>query len=427
MSGPHRCPRGHSEVSSTSGFAGKVNGRLGKMHSFLRLLNHSGANARLLCALILGALGLALCVPTFAQQATCVEVHCPDGKLVACPNSNPSLAEERAACGMSTQTDSALTNNPLANSLSAQSYLLGQALGNALAKRLFGNSQPAVTAPPTVNASAEREHQIELDRQDQIEAARLAKFKNELQQLSLTMEGPKLPDESILFHDTSNCFFSSDCSSRAIELHPVNISSAQRRFSDAFDQFRISVCLSKMAATAKSPDDAKYLSDEAAKAMNGSTVDVDVSGCDPAPPAEKALTPQQTALLKNLLDSTNRQMDELEKLQEQKVKLEQEKAKLKQEFEAKQHALDQLKQQQPAPVAGQSANGTAPPPQSQSALGDAEQALQAAQQALNDAQKNEGQIDNEMKQIGDKLKANQSCFDQVQGGSNAAQSADPCN
>jgi len=390
-------------------------------------LNHKRMNAQPVCAFLV-LLALALCVRASAQEGTCVQVHCPDGRFVACPNSNPSLAEERTACGMDTQSDSSLANNPAANSLAGQSYLLGEALGNALAKRLFGNTPPVVTAAPTVNAAAEREHQMELDRQQQIDAARLAKFKSELRQLSMTMEGPKLPDESVLFHDTSNCFFSTDCSNRTIELRPVDVTSAQRRFSDSFDQLRISACLSKMAAAAKSPDEATYLSEEAAKAMNGSPVDVDVSGCAPAvTPTETPLTAQQSALLKRLLDSTNRQMDELEKLQDEKVKLAQEKATLKQDLEAKEQAVDQLKQQQPAAPGGQSVSATAQSPQSQSALSDAEQALQAAQQALNDAQKNEGQIDDEMKQIGDKLKANQSCFDQVQSGSNAVESANTCN
>lgn len=400
---------------------------LRKMQEYLRWVSRRGMNAQLVSALILGVLAFALCVPALAQEGTCADVRCPDGRFVACPNSHPSLAEEQAACGMNTQSDSSLVDNPLANSLAGQSYLLGQALGNALAKRLFGNSQPIVTAAPTVNAAAEREHQMDLDRQQQIEDARLAKFKNELQQLSLTMEGAKLPDESVLFHDTSNCFFSADCSNRAIELHAVDITSAQRRFSDPFDQLRISACLSKMAAAANSPDEAKYLSEEAAKAMNGSPVDVDVSGCAPAAaPAETPLTAQQTTLLKKLLDSTNQQMEELGKLQEQKVKLEQEKTKLTSDLEAKQQTVNQLRQQ-PIQADGQSAPTTPQPPQPQSSLSDAEQALQAAQQALNDAQKNEGQIDNEMKQIGDKLKANQSCFDQVQGGSNAPQSANSCN
>lgn len=401
---------------------------LAKMNNYLGSLGHREIDPRLVSTLIVGALSLAFCVRTFAQEGTCDEVRCPDGKFVACPNLHPSLAEEQAACGMNTQSNSSLVNNPLANSLAGQSYLLGEALGNALAKRLFGNSPPIVTAAPTVNSAAEREHQIELDRQQQIDAARLAKFKSELRQLSVTMEGPKLPDESVLFHDTSNCFFNTDCSDRTIDLHPVDVTSAQRRFSDSFDQLRISTCLSKMAATAKSSDEAAYLSEEAAKAMNGSPVDVDVSGCAPAvAPTEAPLTSQQSVLLKKLLDSTNRQMDELEKLQEEKVKLAQEKARLKQELEAKQEAVDQLKQQQPAAPGGQPMSPPAQLPQSQSALSDAEQALQAAQQALNDAQKNEGQIDNEMKEIGDKLKANQSCFDQVQGGSNAAQAANTCN
>jgi len=153
---------------------------------------------------------------------------------------------------------------------------IGEAIGQWLGNLLFGSPNPDNTAAV---AEAERQRMLELERARQLEAERQARFRQDMQSLQLEMKGPKLPDESHLFKHDSTCILSTDCPDRVLEMKPINLSSAQQGFSGQLDKLRISSCLSKMAAEANSPDEAKYLSGEAAKAMQGEALDVDVSGC----------------------------------------------------------------------------------------------------------------------------------------------------
>jgi hypothetical protein len=327
-------------------------------------------------------------------------------------------------CPQSSSTSSAV-NSAVGDALSQGAYQIGNAIGRKIASWLFGDLTPEDSpAPSTVDTEQlrelERQRQLEFEHQQQLAAARDAKFRQEMQELSLVMKGPKLPDETFLFKDTSTCFFNVNCQrDRVLEFKEVSTASAQQSFSNPLDQLRISACLQKLAADAKTPDEAKYLGEQAAKARNGRVVDVDVSGCasGPAPPAP-TLRAEQTTFYKGLLDSTNQQMDRLLELQQRKVDLEKKKAQLNQQIETQKQAVAQLGQQPPPTPAAQTDSTQQPPTpdaqaQKPSALAEAEAALQQSEQALSDTQKTETQVDNEMKQVGDKIKANQSCFDQA--------------
>jgi len=351
------------------------------------------------------------------------------GRVIPAGTSIPDNAagnDERIIAYFCGSTSAA--NSGAYNALGGPYNQLADSLINWLVRSLFGGSNPnntsasdaaAAAAERARNAEIEREREAELERQRQLEAERQAKFRQDMQQLELVMGGPKLPDETKLFHDNSTCLFNIGCNSdRTLEFQQVDLAHAQQTISNPLDELRISACLSKMAAEAKSPDESKYLSGEAAKAMNGSPVDVDVSGCAAGASTMQApLTPEQTSLFRALLDSTNREMDRLQDLQDQKVKLETKKTQLKQEIQEKQQLVTQIQQQAPAPpVVDMQTETTAAQqqPQQQSALEDAEAALQAAQKQLANANQNEAQVDNDIKQVGDKLKQNQSCVQQAQ-------------
>lgn len=346
------------------------------------------ATARMFARLIL--LGGALCIalPVSAQQAPPVgdpvlaqPVYCPTtGRTIPAGTDAyelDRLCPPRSSSG-SSPSESQLSpeDQAAADALGQGAYQLGEALGNWLVRSLFGSPKPNNTPSSDAAAAAaerahemaiEREREAEIERERELEAAREAKFRLDMKQLELVMGGPKLPDETKLFHDNSTCFFNIGCNSgNVLQFQQIDLAPAQRTFSDPLDQLRISTCLSKMAAAAKTPDEAKYLSGEAAKAMNGSPVDVDVSGCAPAaqagspitpvgaqqtggagitvgqpdkapPPTPVAsLTPQQVTLFRSLLASTNKEMDELANLQEQKVKLETQKAELMHQIQSKQ-------------------------------------------------------------------------------------------
>ena len=161
-------------------------------------------------------------------------------------------------------------------------------VGNWLAKEIFGNSNSndidtataAVEAEHRRMLELERQRQLEAERQRQLEAERNAQFRQDMQNLQMEMKGPKLPDESLLFKDTKTCLSQSNCPAGGdLEFKPINTASGQQTLSDSLDKLRIGACLSKMAAVAKTPDEASYLSDQASKAMQGTRLDVDVSGC----------------------------------------------------------------------------------------------------------------------------------------------------
>jgi hypothetical protein len=299
--------------------------------------------------------------------------------------------------------------------LSQGAYQIGNAIGWKIRSLLFGSSTPSNTTTPA-GGDADRE------RQQQLAAQRDAKFRQEMQELSLVMKGPKLPSETKPFEDHGSCIFSDACNqTRELEFKKLPPESVERSFSNPFDQLRISTCLANMAKAATSDDEAAYLSEEAAKAANGGIVRVDVSGCasGPAPP-RPTLTAEQTAFYKGLLDSTNQQMDRLLELQQRKVELEKKKAQLEQQIETQKQAVAQLSQQGAPAPAGQtdSAQQSSPPdaraPKA-SALAEAEAALRESEQALSDTQKTETEVDNEMEQVGEKIKQNEACFDQAQG------------
>ncbi len=377
----------------------------------------------LLCASIAAgtALGRAQTAVPPAGPGVCAEKVCSDGTRVACNvDCRAYLCQTGwaqahgygSACGQGSSAATSPALTPMQQVLVGAVGQLASGLGQMLADALFGGLKSNNTTTPAAGApDADQQRMVELQREQQREAERLAKFRQEMRQLQLAMKGPKLPDESLLFKDSGDCFLQTNCHPRVLEFKPINPGSAQRAFSNPFDQLRISTCLSKMAAEATDPDNASYLSEEAAKAMQGAIVDVDVSGCSSGPgPARAPLAPEQTTLYKSLLDSTNQQMDQLVQLQQQKVKLEADKTQLKQQIQTQQQLVAQLNQQ-PAPDPATQAEPQTPKP---NAAADAEAALQASQQALADEEKTEAQVDNEMKQVGDKLKDIQSRFDQVQ-------------
>src|SRR5579859_1109243 len=199
----------------------------------------------------------------------------------------------------STSSSSSSVNSAVGNAVEQGLRPIGEAIGQKIASWLFGTSNSNDTADAAAVAEAERQRMLALERQRQLDTERKAQFRQDMQNLQLEIKGPKLPNESLLFKDTNTCSFEANCQSTGgLQFKPIDASSGQQTISDPLDQLRISACLSKMAAAAKTPDETSYLSDQAAKAMQGAALDVDISGC----PKDTSVTSEAPVIEKTTVD-----------------------------------------------------------------------------------------------------------------------------
>ncbi len=294
-------------------------------------------------------------------------------------------------------------------------YQLGQKLG----QWIFGNPQQKAE-------EAELEQQMQaralLERIRSTEA-RQQQLQNELSSLASQWVGSVPSENEEPFQDTSTNFFGEGGGGRTVYLTPLAGDTVARSVTTQADRLQVANCLSRLAAApGRSPEDAKYLSQQAADAMDGMPVQVNVSGCQASaslpPPPPPAPTVDQVKLYSNLFEATNQDAEKAVALAKKIHQLQQDTAQEDQEIKKEQAVVSQLQSAsststEPAPAATNQAPQTAPSPSSD-AMAEAEAALKQATEAKADNQKAIDQANSQMSALSQQLQQAQSCFSQAQ-------------
>lgn len=293
-------------------------------------------------------------------------------------------------------------SNAIANEYLQLDQQMAYQLGLKLHNWLFGNPQQEAKQ----QALQQRREALAEYQRIQAERAEQRKWRQELAELNWA--GPKTLEDEQPFESSSNNY-----SGGGRDVRKMN--SVARSFSNATNQLRIANCLLKMAAApGRSPSDAKFLSNQAALAMNGQPVQVDTSSCQayapppPPPPSAATLTHDQATLLSQLVETTNQNAKKSVELAKTISQLDQAIAKDEQAIQAKQQQLNKLQSAPPSPVAAQGA------PAQSNALAEAEAALQQAEQVKNNDDQALSHAQNQMNDLSQKLKQAQTCFSQAQ-------------
>ena len=385
-----------------------------------------------LCLSVL-VMGLCVCSCASAQTLvvpeTLVGVDCADGSYHPTNTGFDCKAYLcskgwKQACDTQSGNSGATSNpafNPAFNAVSQGASELGYDLGTAIGNWLFGSGQKNNQTPN------DQQRQIQLLQQEAAQQqARLQKWQQDIQQLSTEMKGPALPEGELQFKDQSTNFFGEGGGGRELQFKTVDVTSAGTAISSPLSQLSIASCISKMAAEpGRSPEDASYLSQQAAAAMQGGPVQVDTSGCKAAAnttAVTKPPTQDQIALYTKLLELNNQAAEQAIQLQKKMQKLQAAKQKDAKQVAAQTQAVQQLQSQsQSASTPDSAADPAAQPPPPSNALAEAEAALQQAQQAETNDNQTLAQTQNQMNQLNEKTKQNQACFNQAQ--SNPSQAA----
>jgi hypothetical protein len=272
---------------------------------------------------------------------------CPNGRQVTVtPDCDPAKveAEYNEACGITSSTGSrspqANMNSVIANEYMQVASQVGSMLGDAINQWLQKHQ---------MEKQQEEYRQAQMERERiQAEMAQQLKWRQELAELDTQWVGPKPLEGEQPFQDMGSNFFGEYGGSRELAFAPPPSSSVTKSFSTTADQQRIANCLSKLAAQpGRSPEDAKFLSEQAAAAMSGQPVQVDTSGCQtsvgpPPQPVQAQATPlsqDQIACYTKLFDTTNRNAQRSVELVKEIDRLERAVAQDQQEIQAKQQLL----------------------------------------------------------------------------------------
>ncbi|HXX22239.1 MAG TPA: hypothetical protein VEO19_03705 [Terriglobia bacterium] len=233
-------------------------------------------------------------------------------------------------------------NNMIANEYMQLGSQMGSMLGDAINQWLQKHQMEK-------QQEEYRQAQMELER-IQAEMARQQKWQQELAELDAQWVGPKPLAGEQPFQDMGSNFFGEYGGNRELAFAPPPSSSVTKSFSTAADQLRIANCLSKLAAQpGRSPEDAKFLSEQAAAAMSGQPVQVDTSGCQasaaPSQPAQAQtpLSQDQIACYTKLFETTNRNAERSVELAKELDGLERAVAQDQQVVQREQTFLSQLK------------------------------------------------------------------------------------
>jgi hypothetical protein len=284
-----------------------------------------------------------------------------------CDSVNSQYFSGNGSCSCSSSSDD--SDSSVLSTTGGVAYQLGAALGQMLAGLLFGSPNhspnPIVTTPP---AAGNSEVNRELQRQQ---------WKQEMQALQAQMKGPGPPTGELKLKETQSVFGGQ--SSRDLTFKDTDKVSTVRAISDPLEQLRVSTCLTQLATQAKTDDEANYLSNQAARALHGETVAVDISSCKGAGTAPSveghsvSLTPDQTSFFKTLLEKTNKEVVTLAQLNRSEKELKDKKQELDKAIETKQREVQQIQEQPLTPDDPQATE------KKQSALDAAQAALRNAQ------------------------------------------------
>ena len=234
-------------------------------------------------------------------------------------------------------------NNMIAKEYMQLGMQLGSMLGDAINQWLQKHQMEK-------QQEEYRQKQMELER-IQAEMAQQRKWRQEIAELDAQWVGPKPLEGEQPFQDTGSNFFGEYGGSRQIAFAPPPSSSVTKSFSTASDQLGIASCLSKLAAQpGRSPEDAKFLSEQAAAAMSGQPVRVDTSGCQasaalPSQPAQAQtpLSQDQIACYTKLFETTNRNTERSLELAREIDRLQRSVEEDQQEVQQKRLLLNKLK------------------------------------------------------------------------------------
>ena len=398
--------------------------------------------------LCLSVLVMGLCVCSRASAQTETETQCYYSVTGYAGTFHPGPFSSQAQCEQAAQSERAIgynvppctcssTNtsvysgaasspafNPAFNAVSQGASELGYDLGTAIGNWLFGSGQKNNQTPN------DQQRQIQLLQQEAAQQqARQQKWQQDIQQLSAEMKGPVPPEGELQFKDQSTNFFSPSVEGgggRELQFKTVDVTSADTAISSPMSQLSIANCISKMAAEpGRSPEDASYLSQQAAAAMQGDPVQVDTSGCktsNTAAAVKQPPTQAQIALYTKLLELNNQAAEQAIQLQKKMQKLQAAKQKDAEQVAAQTQAVQQLQSQsQSTSTADSTADPAAQQQPPSNALAEAEAALQQAQQAQASDNQTLAQTQDQMNQLNEKTKQNQACFNQAQ--SNPSQAA----
>jgi hypothetical protein len=319
----------------------------------------------------------------------------------------------------SSSSGSGTVNSAVGNALEQGLRPIGQALGRKIAGWLFGTSNSNDTTSAAAAGTdadrqrmieeAQRQAQLEHERQAALERQARERWKMELDELSRQMKGSMPAGSDLPMKDTQTA---------ELEFKNTEDIRVAQPITDPIKQLRVSTCLMKLAAHAKSRDEAGYLAQQATLAMNGGPVAVDVGVCEGAPdvPAVGAagpvggpapLSPQQQSFYHSLLDNVNLQTDQLGRLEQREKELKKKRQDVQDEIKNTKQRIEET-QQQLAPPGDPDAQQ-----KKQSALAEAQAALQRAQQEDAEDSRELADIENQQKRVVEKLKQYDSCADQA--------------
>lgn len=324
------------------------------------------------------------------------------------------------------------SSNPQVMMAQMMGKMLGMMLQQSLENLSNSNQQQAEQQQAQAEQQREEERariQAALEQQHAFEASMRNMVNND-------MKGPAPPEGDMSFKgagvmagqemtfkdDSTNFFGENGGSGRTLQFRTPGAPEPAPKA--ALSQLQAANCLSRMAAQpGLSPEDSKYLADQAAEVMQGGTVTVNLSGCAgnggvtsvPAPPPHpvRPLTHDQITLYTKLLDRVDTEQKQAVSLNQQINKLQQAQNQDAQQVVQQQQLVQQIQESPPPPTA------TAAPVQS-NALAEAEAALQKAQQAQADDSQALTQAKNQMQQLNQQIQKSQTCMNDAQNNPQSA-------
>jgi hypothetical protein len=281
---------------------------------------------------------------------------------------------------------------------------LGDALTKALANRLAESKKRTASNWPTPEEIKNRENRQQTESEKRQQSTKL-----EMRNLAdVEMKRPEVPKKG-----ANSCFFRIDCKPRDLTFKPIDKESAHSVPSDQLEKLRISACLFGLAAHAGSPDEASYLSDEAARALRGDEVRVETAKCQKTSSPDTVqgkpvndLNPEQMTLYTKLLESAQRETSNLARIDKHLKETAATETKTKALVLEKQGVVEQLHQQ---PIAADDSESQ----RKRDALAEAEAALEQAKRAEAEAEQAIGQDRAEETKSMNNLKLIQSCSEQA--------------
>ncbi len=318
-------------------------------------------------------------------------------------------------------------NNPMYMMTYTMTRMLVPLLAQGL-KDLFSSGQQGASQE---QAQEERQRELEAER-IQAALARQKEFQNEMRAMVQNdMRGPAPPEgemtfkganpldgQEMTFKDDSTDFFGENGGSGRT-MHFRMPGSPQAAPTAAMQQLQAANCLSRMAAQpGLSPEDSKYLSDQAAEVMQGGTTTVDLSACaqtsetpppPPAPHLVRPLTRDQITLYTNLLNQVDNEQKQAVSINQNIHKLEQARNNDAQQVAKQKQVIQQL--QAAAPTSATIPSPMASPSSTSSdAMAEALAALQKAKQseASDDAALTHAK--NQMQQLNQHIQQSRNCL-----------------